>query len=1539
MADDDEVRGAPGVGDIFGPTGPRRSSFTPAPTDAESLEAVANVFDDDEIAAAMSAEFARVASGPIPIQRIAAVQPEWPLDAFGEAEPVAEQPLAEQPVAVASAPVATQPEEPEPVAIAHADPEPVASEPVASVPVASVPVASAPVEPEPVEPAPLEPAPEPEPVVSAPAEPEVVVSAPLEPEVVAPEPGALNIPAPEPVAPALSTEPAPAPYAPPAIAPTPAPADDNPWLSVPAPAPDTSVAEDATPAATLPGESEPPAWGTPEAFLAPAPVAEPVAAVEPESPPTAEPVTEIPAEPSASGSPAAVPQGPPDWATPLFGPPSDSEATTAEESAAAEEQPAAAQQVAPSDPFAPSAPSFAPSNGPFPPPGDSPPEPTPSPFGPPSPYAQPLASDPDALRALYSAAPAPTVPASDAPPPPGYTFDPLAAEQAEPPSAPEPAGSETLSAIEELQAHLDKVDRESHEYPAWAPAPPTEEPAAYLPPPAEEPAENLAPPANDFASFLAPPVEERAGFVAPPVEEPIASTAPPVEEPVAYTPPAEEPAVFAAPPVEPVAFAAPPVAEPVAFAAPAVGEPVAYTQPPAEEPAAFVSPPAAETPQPYDPPPVQEPFAFGLQPAPEPIADEPAPAVEPPSSVPPVDEPVSFEAPADEAASPAAPDPEYPAFAAPRAPEQSPFFTPIVDEPAAYVPPPVTAEQSIFAPPAPVEEPVAYLPPPTVEPAAAEIPIEQPFSSFAPPTGETAGIPALPEDDPFDIFGTAIDRSAGPTPVGDASPFPGFASPTSESPIDFAAPADPRELAFDPAPPADAPVFLAPAMPPAPEAYTQAPVTSAPDSNGSVVHELPVLVEPPAPDGVADLWRAASQEPVVSPDAPTTAFAWPEQSAPVPQYVAPSPEPQAAPPAPEPPASSEQTFAVPSWDAPAAEPAAVAPPAAFEPPPAPSVSEAPHGFDDLLTGSAVDPGPQPPSQPPPSSEPPGAEWVAADPDPSAEPDVDAATGERRPFGEGVERDEAVDPSDSIFGAQRAPVTVDYAGVAVVPDYIVVESQPISVIGSNLPLEEEALVAPPINTAEKVGLEPTPQEQRVGRSARLFWLWFAANSSIAAVVFGAIIFALGVSLRQAIVATLAGVALSFIPLGLGTLAGKRSGQPTMVISRATFGVVGNILPALISLFSRLFWAAALLWVLGAGTSNILVGAHLTDGFTGSELTLAAMAIGFVFALVIAYGGYGLISIAQLVVSIISGIAILGFIVLTFRYVKFSTALSTPDGPWILVVTGAVLVFSFVGLAWANSSADLARYQRPGSSGAASMLWATFGAALPSFVLIAYGALLAASNSRLAAAMAVDPLDSLGRLLPAWYPVPLLAATVLSLLSGVVLAIYSGGFALQSAGLRLRRPLSTLLVGLLVLVIAVLVALSITDFSQLFRDFSTTVAVPVAAWAGIFGSEIMIRSRRFDSQSLLERGGVYADVRWGNLSALVVISLIGFGFLSATIPGLAWEGYLYSALGVPLTSQLATSDLGVLVALVLGLVVPLAFGIPAIRRQEKAVRVPE
>jgi purine-cytosine permease-like protein len=485
----------------------------------------------------------------------------------------------------------------------------------------------------------------------------------------------------------------------------------------------------------------------------------------------------------------------------------------------------------------------------------------------------------------------------------------------------------------------------------------------------------------------------------------------------------------------------------------------------------------------------------------------------------------------------------------------------------------------------------------------------------------------------------------------------------------------------------------------------------------------------------------------------------------------------------------------------------------------------------------------------------------------------------------------------------------------------------------LDLEDVVPTAQRVFSLEESGLEPTPVDRRIGHAARLFWLWFAANSSIVSIGLGAAVFAVGMSLRQSVVAILAGVALSFIPLGLTTLAGKRSGQPTMVISRSTFGLLGNIVPALVALVARLFWGAVLLWVLASSVAIVLIGSALNMGLGDRQLLLISLAVSFLIALVVAFAGYPLFARIQLILSIISGVLVVGLIVFTAQYIDVTRALTTPDGSWLLTITGAVLVFSFLGLVWAYSGADIARYQRPSSSGAASALSATFGATLPAFVLIVYGAVLAASDPAIARGFLASPLDTLLLLLPGWYPIPLLLAAALSLLSGITLSLYSGGFALQAIGVRLPRQWSIVIVGVLVGGLAILFAFGVNGgINEIFRDVATTLAVPTAAWAGIFASETMIRNRRLDSAALTSRGGIYADIRWVNLSALILISAIGFALTSATIEWLSWQGYGFTALGVDLSSELAGTDLGVLVALVLGILTPIIAGIPAIRRQE-------
>ena len=265
----------------------------------------------------------------------------------------------------------------------------------------------------------------------------------------------------------------------------------------------------------------------------------------------------------------------------------------------------------------------------------------------------------------------------------------------------------------------------------------------------------------------------------------------------------------------------------------------------------------------------------------------------------------------------------------------------------------------------------------------------------------------------------------------------------------------------------------------------------------------------------------------------------------------------------------------------------------------------------------------------------------------------------------------------------------------------------------------------------------------------------------------------------------------------------------------------------------------------------------------------------------------------------------------------------------------MVFSVVGLAWAQSSSDLARYQRAGGSGAANMLWGTFGVILPTLLILSWGGILAASDPAFAEELARQPLTALAGIVPEWFLVPLLAVTAFGLLSGAILAVYSGGLAVASAGLRTSRPIATLIAAALVAIVGVGLLAIGTDTRDVVRDVATTLAVPVAAWAGIFASEMMIRLRRFHAPSLLAKGGVYPAVRWVNLIGLLVITALGWGFTSAQVAGLQWQGYLFGALGTAADDPWFTTDVGVLLALGLGVVLPLAAGIPAIRRQEQPI----
>jgi len=92
--------------------------------------------------------------------------------------------------------------------------------------------------------------------------------------------------------------------------------------------------------------------------------------------------------------------------------------------------------------------------------------------------------------------------------------------------------------------------------------------------------------------------------------------------------------------------------------------------------------------------------------------------------------------------------------------------------------------------------------------------------------------------------------------------------------------------------------------------------------------------------------------------------------------------------------------------------------------------------------------------------------------------------------------------------------------------------------------------------ETNGINVIAEAERKGTPRQLFWPWFGANVSVFGLAYGSFLLGFGISFWQAVVAGVVGIVVSFLLCGLVAIAGKRGSAPTLVLSRAAFGVNGN-----------------------------------------------------------------------------------------------------------------------------------------------------------------------------------------------------------------------------------------------------------------------------------------------------------------------------------------------------------------------------------------------
>jgi purine-cytosine permease-like protein len=468
--------------------------------------------------------------------------------------------------------------------------------------------------------------------------------------------------------------------------------------------------------------------------------------------------------------------------------------------------------------------------------------------------------------------------------------------------------------------------------------------------------------------------------------------------------------------------------------------------------------------------------------------------------------------------------------------------------------------------------------------------------------------------------------------------------------------------------------------------------------------------------------------------------------------------------------------------------------------------------------------------------------------------------------------------------------------------------------------------------ELTGLETIAESQRHGKPRDLFWPWFAANVSVFAIAYGSFVLGFGISFWQATIVGVIGIVVSFFLVGIVSLAGKRGSAPTMVLSRAQFGVNGARVPAFLS------------WILTVGWETVLTVSAVfavdatiqaLGGPADSPVTkLIALAVIAAIVVVVGVYGFKLIMRLQLWITIVTGAITIVYLVTVLPLIDFSAVSAIEAGSLAAVIGALVFMMTGFGLGWVNAGADYSRYLPRNSSGKAVVGWTTFGAALAPVVLLIVGLLLAGSSEELGAAISSYSLGPLVGLSPAWLLIPFALVVVLGLVAGAIMDIYSSGLSLLAVGLRVPRPVAAGIDGVLMILGSIYVLFFATDFFGAFQGFLITLGVPIAVWAGIFVADVILRKKDLTDAELYDSTGRYGSVRWVSIGLLVVGTIVGWGLVTNTYAEwLGWQGYLFGPEGAGTFREAwAFSNLGVLVALLIGFLGYLLLGRSAVKAQE-------
>ncbi|MFG1932918.1 purine-cytosine permease family protein [Mycobacterium sp. NPDC048908] len=315
------------------------------------------------------------------------------------------------------------------------------------------------------------------------------------------------------------------------------------------------------------------------------------------------------------------------------------------------------------------------------------------------------------------------------------------------------------------------------------------------------------------------------------------------------------------------------------------------------------------------------------------------------------------------------------------------------------------------------------------------------------------------------------------------------------------------------------------------------------------------------------------------------------------------------------------------------------------------------------------------------------------------------------------------------------------------------------------------------SVETHGIAPIPEDQRYGSPVRLFTVWFAPQVNMTGVFTGALAIVLGLGFWLGLLAMVIGTVLGSLVVGYLSTWGPRTGTGQLPNSRMAFGGA-VVLPAVLQWLGTIAWDA-LVGLFGGQALSLLVGVPF---WLAVLIVLAVQAA-------VGFFGYEVIHRMQAVLTVVLFVTFVVFAVklISGEDIITPAAFQGADlaGAFVLEVT---IAFS-LAVSWATYAADFSRYL-PADSSRARVFGFTFAGIVLAYTFIQAIGIAAGdvvSDQTAEGVRSVMGGGLLGGL-------ALLIIVLASIGSGVM-NDYSGSLALQTIGVKVRRPVSALIVAAL------------------------------------------------------------------------------------------------------------------------------------------------